>query len=62
MDKMTIEQAAEYVGKHPQTIRRWIDAGDLKAYRLGREYRIAKTDLDAMYQPVQIAETQPVEA
>ena len=29
--KMTVKQAAEYFGKHEETIRRWIAEGKLKA-------------------------------
>lgn len=32
---LTVAQAAEQLGVHPSTIRRWIDAGILRAHRLG---------------------------
>lgn len=32
----------------PKTVRRWIAAGTLPATRLGRDWRIARTDLKAL--------------
>ena len=37
---ITIRQAAELLGVHPNTIRNWIDAGILKRYQVGRGYRV----------------------
>ena len=37
---LTVAQAAEHLGVHSSTIRRWIDLGILRAYRLGQK-RIA---------------------
>jgi len=50
----TVEQAAERLQVHDNTIYRWIKLGLLRAHKLGqREYRIAEADMDALYQPVQ---------
>jgi excisionase family DNA binding protein len=59
---LTIEQAAASVDKHAQTIRRWIHDGKLPARKLGREYRIAESDLEAMYEPLPFSERSTVEA
>jgi excisionase family DNA binding protein len=57
----TVEQAAERLQVHDNTIYRWIRLGLLRAHKLGqREYRIAEADLMAMYQPV--SEPQAIEA
>ena len=49
----TITDAAEMLGTSPQTIRRMIARGDLRAYRYGpRLIRIDPADVDAMRQPV----------
>ena len=42
---LTIKQAAEHLQVSSKTIRRWIDAGDLIAHRLGRQWRFSETDL-----------------
>lgn len=45
-DTVTVAQAAEMTGKHPQTIRRWANDGTLESTRLGhREFRIFKASL-----------------
>lgn len=42
-------EAAEHLGVHINTIRRWIKDGDLPAVRLNRRrYRIRVSDLNAM--------------
>jgi excisionase family DNA binding protein len=48
-DIYTIQEAAEYFKVHPQTLRRAIAAGKLKAAKLGKDYRISKADLIAYY-------------
>jgi len=47
MEYCTIKEVAEIVGVHPNTVRNWIDNGDLKAYKLGKVVRIRKEDLEA---------------
>ncbi len=42
----TIGLAAEYVDMHPRTVRRWIAAGRLPAYRVGP--RLLKIDLNEL--------------
>lgn len=45
----TVNDAAEYVGVHPKTIRRWIAQGRLTAYAAGpRLIRVDLDELDAM--------------
>lgn len=47
---MTIKEASELLRVHPETLRRAIRAGELKAARLGhRTVRIAKDDLIAWF-------------
>lgn len=46
-------EAAEYMGVHDATIRRWIQKGILPAERVGpRLIRIKRTNLDALSQPI----------
>ena len=41
-------EVARILGVHPQSVRRWIAAGKLKAAKL-KEYRISALDLEAFY-------------
>jgi excisionase family DNA binding protein len=51
--RVGISDAAQHAGVCPKTIRRWIAAGDLPAYRVGpRLIKIDLADLDAMFQPI----------
>lgn len=43
---LTIEQAAEMLRVHPDTIRRMITQGKLKASKVGRVYRIRKSEIE----------------
>ena len=40
MPFITINQAAELLRVHPNTIRNWIRAGILRYYQVGRGYRV----------------------
>jgi excisionase family DNA binding protein len=42
----TVEQVADLLDLHVKTIRRYVRDGRLKARRIGKEYRIARADLD----------------
>ena len=44
---LNVEEVAEYLQIHPNTIFKWIKAGKLKAYKVGREWRIKRDDLDS---------------
>ena len=37
---ITVKQAAQLLGVHPNTIRNWIELGILKRYQVGRGYRV----------------------
>ena len=43
---LTVAQSAQILQLNPMTILRWIKAGKLPASKLGKSYRIAKTQLD----------------
>ena len=42
---LTVSQAARRVGRDPETIRRWIRDGRLRAIKLGRRHVIDEKDL-----------------
>lgn len=44
---MTLEEAAAYLKVSPQDVQAAIDAGELKAKKIGSQYRIAKDAIDA---------------
>lgn len=50
-----INQAADYADVHPITMRRWVSAGRVPAYRAGpRLLKIDLNELDAMLRPIPI--------
>jgi excisionase family DNA binding protein len=43
-----VEQVAERLGLHVRTVRGYVREGRLKATRIGKQYRIAHADLEAL--------------
>lgn len=49
----SVDQVAELLGLHVRTVRNYIREGRLKAVRIGKQYRIAQADVEALTgQPV----------
>lgn len=48
----TAKDLAEKLSLNIMTIYRYIDAKKLKAYKIGKEYRIEKTDFEAFLKKV----------
>jgi excisionase family DNA binding protein len=49
----SIQDTADYLGTSTKTVRRYIAAGRLKAYRMGdRALRVDLDQLDALLQPI----------
>lgn len=44
---LTVPEAARRTGKNPETIRRWIREGKLRARKIGTQHVIEEVDLDA---------------
>ena len=44
---LTMDQFAEELDVCTRTIRRWRDAGELHAYKIGRKRRISREDANA---------------
>lgn len=42
----TVEKISEMLKVHPNTVRNWINKGDLKASKTGQVYRIKKEDFE----------------
>lgn len=51
-DFYTAKDLADKLGVNIMTIYRYIGAKKLKAYKIGKEFRIAKTDFDAFLKRV----------
>jgi excisionase family DNA binding protein len=45
---LTVPEAARRVQRNPETIRRWIRSGRLRAQRVGTQHLIDEQDLDAV--------------
>src|SRR6186997_487632 len=44
----SVEQVAAQLGLHVRTVRNYVRDGRLKAVRIGKQYRIARTDLEEL--------------
>ena len=47
-DAYSVEQVAALLGLHVKTVRNYVRDGRLKAVRIGKQYRIARADLEAL--------------
>lgn len=45
---LTVPEAARKTGKDPETIRRWIRSGKLRANKVGTQHVIAEEDLEEL--------------
>jgi excisionase family DNA binding protein len=45
---LTVAQIAERLKLNPQTLRNWIDRGELPAVRIGRRVRVRRSDLEQL--------------
>ena len=48
---LTVPEAARRVGRNPETVRRWIREGKLRATKVGTQHVIDEHDLAALRQP-----------
>lgn len=44
---LTVPEAAKRAGRDPETIRRWIRVGRLRAHKVGTQHVIEEDDLEA---------------
>ncbi len=45
---LTVPEAAKRVGRNPETVRRWIREGKLRASKVGTQHVIEEADLEAL--------------
>jgi excisionase family DNA binding protein len=43
---LTVPETARRIGRDPETVRRWIRSGKLKARKVGTQYLIEEADLE----------------
>ena len=46
---MTINEAAEVCGVHPETVRRWVREGKLRGAKIGHEYRVSRREVSLFW-------------
>lgn len=57
----SVEQVAGLLGLHVKTVRGYVREGRLKAVRIGKQYRVAREDLEALTgRPAAALEPEPV--
>ncbi|GAB3692581.1 helix-turn-helix domain-containing protein [Saccharopolyspora tripterygii] len=57
-DMYSVEQVAALLGLHVRTVRSYIRSGRLHAVRIGKQYRISKSDLEQLTgRPAETAHT-----
>src|SRR3954467_6660204 len=47
-DLYSVEQVASQLGLHVRTVRNYVREGRLKGVRIGKQYRIARADLEGL--------------
>ena len=46
MEWLTLQEIADELKLHIETVREWVRTKRLTAYRVGRDYRVKRSDLD----------------
>ena len=52
---ITVPEAAKRAGKDPETIRRWIRSGRLRAEKVGTQHVINESDLEPLLDDAELA-------
>ena len=56
---LTVPEAARRVGRDPETVRRWIRAGKLTAWKIGTQHVIDEDDLALLVGPANLVSPDP---
>jgi excisionase family DNA binding protein len=46
LEWLTLQEIADELKLHIETVREWVRTKQLPAYRVGRDYRVKRADLD----------------
>ena len=60
-DLLTVLEVMSYLKVCRATVQRWCKEGKLPAVKIGKEYRIRRSDLERWYESL-LKENEPVEA
>ena len=58
---LTVPEAAKRTGRNPETIRRWIREGRLRASKVGTQHVIDERDLGELLGATTVARGTPIE-
>lgn len=58
---LTVAEVAEILKLNPQTVRNWIDRGELPALRIGRRVRIRRAEFDRFIEQGRIQAPQQID-
>jgi excisionase family DNA binding protein len=47
-DMLDVRHAAQLIGRHPETVRRWVWSGRLASRRQGNRLLVARADVEAL--------------
>jgi excisionase family DNA binding protein len=47
---LTVRETSQLFKVHPKTIFRWLESGQLKGGKIGRTWRIRKSDIDKLFE------------
>ena len=50
---LSLDEAADFLGVHPKTVRRMVDRSEIRGYHLGKLLRFKQEDLDRALVPVE---------
>lgn len=48
---LSIEDVAERLHVNSETVRRWLQSGEMKGYKMGKQWRIKESDVDSIFKP-----------
>jgi excisionase family DNA binding protein len=61
-DLISVEEVAQMLGLHVKTVRHYVREGRIKAVRIGKQYRIARKDLEALTGSLAVVRHRHIEA
>lgn len=62
MDLLTLDEVRAILRKSERTVRRYVETGDLPAYRIGGELRFKPAEVDAFIEASRVVALRPTDA